>query len=451
MKTKILLIAPTVTMNKEEMVKVPPILWIPSLAFSIIASFTPDQFEIEIVEEEIEVINFDTECDIVGISFMTAAAPRSYDIAREFKKRGKTIIFGGIHPTVLPEEAIKHCDSVIVGEAEGAWEMLLEDYLKGELKPIYKNLRPDLSKYPLPKRDLVKKKGILNVHPVITTRGCPYNCSFCCVPGIYGRRVRHIEPTRVVEDIINSKGKRFFFYDDNIIGYPKYAKQLFREMEPLKISWGGQASISFVKDEELMKLAQKSGCSFLFFGLETVSKSKLKRFRKNIKDINKLEESIKKIQDLGIHFHASLIFGFDDDDESIFDESLEFLIKNKVGSALFNILTPFPGTELYNEYKKNGRILTENWRYYDGKTVVYKPTTGMTADQLIDGYLKMKHEYYKPKSMLSRFFAKGNYSNKLFYLAMNLGGLTATRQQKRAMPIKQRNALKDVSLDNLKV
>ncbi|MDH4129205.1 MAG: B12-binding domain-containing radical SAM protein [Spirochaetota bacterium] len=429
MSKKILLISPTVTLSETTRVKSPPAMRIPPLSLAILASITPDDFEIEVIDEEVENIDYDINCDLVGISCMTSNAPRAYEVGKEFKKRGKTVVYGGVHPSCMPNEALQYGDSVVSGEAEGAWEVLLEDYRKGELKPIYRNFEPDLSGYPLAKRDLVKRKGVMfDLQPIITTRGCPYSCEFCYSPEFYGRTLRHIPTDRVIEDIVKSNSKIAFFLDDNIIGKPSYAKELFTKMKPLNIKWGAQASISFVKDGELMKLARDSGCGLLFFGLETVSKDQLKNHRKGIKEINKLEDSIKRVQDLGIHFHASIVFGFDDDTESVFDDTLEFLIKNKIGSLNLNMLTPFPGTRLYKRFKEENRLLTENWRYFDCRTVVIKPKN-MTPMQLFNGFLKVKTEFSSFSSILKRFPSKGNWSHPLLYAALNLGFRSTTKKQ----------------------
>src|SRR4030042_557674 len=299
---KILLVSPAVNASKRTNKG----LRMPQLALYIIEGLTPPEHEVKIVEEEAESIHFDEECDLVGISCMTANAPRSYEIAHEFRKRGKTVILGGVHPTILPDEALQHGDSVVIGEAEGVWETVIRDFQLGMLKKKYHNPEPDLEKY---------------------------------VPKNFSRLVQ----------------KRF------------------RAIKPLKIKWVGQASISLVKDMELLQLASESGCKALFIGLESVSEEQLKTMRKSIKEIKHLESALKTINKMGILIHASMIFGFDDDTENTFKETLRFLVKNKIGTASFNILTPYPGTKTFCKLESEGRILTTDWQYYDHNTVVFKP------------------------------------------------------------------------------
>jgi len=412
---KLLLVSPC----RDENIRFARSLRIPQIALNIIASLTPPNYEIKIVEEEIEEVNLDEECDIVGISTMTSNAPRAYRMAREFKKRGRTVVMGGVHPTVLPEEAIRHADAVVIGEAEDTWGALLNDFEHGRLQKFYKSSHPDVSHYPLPKRELTpKSSGLFNVMPIVTTRGCPYDCDFCAVPKFFGRKIRSLPVDKVVCDIKASKGKIFLFLDDNIIGIPKYAKELFKAIEPLNIKWVGQASMSFVKDTELMRLAAKSGCAVLFFGLESVSTKALKRMGKSIKQLEANEEAIKKIKGYGIVFHASMVFGFDEEDKSIFEETVEFLVRNKIATVSFNVLTPYPGTRIYDRLKQEGRLLTEDWKFYDHNSVVFKPKN-MTPQELLEGHLWARKHFYSYGSIAKRF--TGTLSHPLLYTAMNIG------------------------------
>jgi radical SAM superfamily enzyme YgiQ (UPF0313 family) len=409
---KILLITPL----KDLISKTPKSLMMPQLALHILEGLTPSEHQVKIVEEEIVDINLDEECDLVGISCMTSNAPRAYYLAQEFKRRGKTVVMGGVHPTILPDEALLHVDSVVVGEAEGVWEQLLKDFQIGKLKKIYHVPHPPLDRYIEIKHRKLTKKRLFNVMPVMTTRGCPYNCEFCCVSDIYGKKIRHVPVENVVRDIIESGGKIFIFLDDNIIGHPEYAKKLFKAIKPLKIAWIGQASISFVQDSELITLAAESGCGALFVGVETVSENQLKRMRKTFNEIRMVEKAIKKVKDRGIHFHASMVFGFDDDTKAIFPETLEFLMRNKISTASFNVLTPYPGTKIYQQFKEEGRLLTTDWQYYDHTTVVFKPKQ-MTPYELQEGKTWVKKEFSKLSSILKRF--PQNISHPLLYLAMN--------------------------------
>jgi radical SAM superfamily enzyme YgiQ (UPF0313 family) len=403
-------------------------IMIPQLALFILEGLTPKKHQVRIVEEEYMPVDFEEECDVVGISFMTSNAHRAYNISKEFKKRGKTVIMGGIHPTILPDEAIQYADAVVIGEAEGVWEQVLEDIENNCLKKKYHVKDPDLTRYVPKNFSALKSKKLFNLVPILTTRGCPYNCSFCCVSKIFGKKIKHMPVENVVRDIVESKAKRFIFLDDNIIGNPNYAKKLFAAIKPLKIGWLGQASISFAKNTELMQLAKDSGCKGLFIGLETVDESQLKNMKKLDGTIENMEKALRKIRKMGIVIQASVIFGFDNDTHHIFGNTLKFLIKNHVCSASFNILTPYPGTSIYEEFKKNGRIINDRWEYYDHHTVVFRPAN-MTPLELQLGKINAKEKFYSIHSIIKRF--RGNLSNPFIYLMANLGYMKLAKAEKK--------------------
>lgn len=422
---KILLISPTIDAEKRTNKG----LMIPQLALYILEGLTPKEHEVKIIEEEVEEIDLDLEVDLVGISCMTANAPRAYDLCAEFKKRGKTVILGGVHPTILPDEALHYADCVVMGEAEGVWGQALKDFSNDQLKKKYHDPSPDLSRYIHKDFSKIIKKRMFDLIPIITSRGCPYSCDFCCVTDLFGKKIRHIPIKNVVRDIQESGGKYFIFLDDNIIGHPKYAKELFRAIKPLKIKWVGQSSVSLlVKDEELMQLAAESGCKALFFGVESVSVEQLKTFRKAFNEIESLEDAFKKIKKMGILIHASMVFGFDNDDKNVFDETVRFLIKNNISTVSFNVLTPYPGTKTYSDLKKAGRLTTTDWRYYDHNTVVFKPKN-MSPYELQIGKVNARKKFYSLSSVIKRSI--GNWNNITLYLATNYGHMKQIKVEAR--------------------
>jgi len=424
---KILLLSPC----KDTRFKKPKYLMIPQLALHLIAGLTPPEHEVRIVEEEIEDIDFEQPCDLVGISCMTSNATRAYELAGKFRRLGRQVVLGGVHPTLLPDEAREHCDSVVVGEAEGVWEQLLVDAQEGRLQAVYHKPYPSLERYISMGRRRITKKRLFDVVPVMTTRGCPYNCEFCCVHDLFGRKIRHLPVDNVVRDIEESGGKIFIFLDDNIIGDPIYAKKLFQAIKPLNIKWAGQASLSFIKDEAMMRLASECGCRGLFFGLETVSESQLKRMRKSVVKAENIGEAVRKVEDMGIYFHASMIFGFDSDTKDTFPVTLDFLEKNRISSASINVLTPYPGTEVFRRFREQGRLLTEEWRYYDHSTVVFTPKN-MTPFELQAGRLWVVKEFTRMSSLLRRL--PEHLDHPLLHLAMNLGFQAGCRHEQRELP-----------------
>lgn len=429
---RILLISPV----RDTTIKTNRGLMMPQLALYIIEGLTPKKHEVRIIEEEYSDIDFDENCDMVGISCMTSNAMRAYDIASEYRKRGKAVVMGGVHPTILPEEALQYSDSVVVGEAEGAWLRLLQNFEENNLQKIYHSPMPDLSKHIYKNFASLKSSRLFNILPLMTTRGCPYDCDFCCVSNLFGKKIRHIPIENIVKDIKESDSKNFIFLDDNIVGHPKYAKELFKAIKPLKIKWVGQASISFAKDIELMQLAADSGCRILFIGLESVCEENLRTLKKANKSIIEMEQSLKKIRKMGILVHASMIFGFDDDTKETFRDTLRFLNRNKISTVSFNVLTPYPGTKTYENLKNEGRLLTNNWKYYDHNTVVFKPKN-MSPFELQLGKLNARKSFYSFSNVLLRL--RGNLSNPFVFMFTNIGHMKQVKVEAKRLFYLEKN------------
>ena len=307
--------------------------------------------------------------------------------------------------------------AVVAGEAEGVWEKLLEDIERGQLRKIYHEPNPDLDRYVPKDFTGLPKKRLLNLVPLNTTRGCPHNCEFCCVSHVYGKKIKHIPVENVVRDIKTSKFRNYIFLDDNIMAYKEYARELFEALIPLKIHWVGQSSISFAQDEEMIRLARKSGCRGLFIGLESVEGIRDGRFPK----LNSLEETrknIRRILKAGIIIQASVILGFDEDTQDTFGETVRFLVDNRVSLAGIHVLTPYPGTRVYEELKVSGRLLHENWEHYDHHTVVFRPKN-MTPQELQIGNNRAKAAFNSWGSIGRRLF--GNMRMPGVYLMGNMG------------------------------
>ena len=419
--TRLLLVSPS---HKGK--KVLKAIKIPQLSLHILASLTPADVETTIVDEEIREIDFSSEFDLVGISCMTATANRSYQLSERYRQKGSKVGLGGIHPTILPQEAIQHADAVVIGEAEGCWAKVIDDFKKGRLQKFYHVPEPDLSTFPFPRRDFHIDKALFNCVGLVTTRGCPYACDFCSVTDFYGRKIRHRPVPMVIEDIKQSGSKTFLILDDNVAGHPEYSKELFEALIPLDIKWVGQSSISLAKDKEMLKLCRLSGCAALFFGLESVSPSSLLGMKKTLKSIKETEEAIKIIQDNGIAFHPSIVLGFDTDTKTIFDDTLEFLARTKLPTLALHVLTPYPGTRIYQRFKDQGRIISYDWSHYDHNTVVFQPKN-MTPQELAEGHYYVQSEFYSFSSILRHLpsllrVSPINLRRILLFLLLNFAG-----------------------------
>jgi radical SAM superfamily enzyme YgiQ (UPF0313 family) len=423
----ILLVSPSHKFSKKKLKAIK----IPQLGLHILASLTPKDVDLTVIDEEIREIDFSLDFDLVGISCMTATANRGYQLSDMFRQRGSKIILGGIHPTILPQEAIQHADAVVIGEAEGCWADVVNDFKKGELQKFYHVPEPDLSKVPFPRRDFHIDRALFNCVGLLTTRGCPYACEFCSVTDFYGRKIRHRPVSMVVEDIKQSGSKTFLILDDNVTGHPEYSKELFEALIPLGIRWIGQSSMSLAKDKEMLKLCRLSGCAALFFGLESVSPSSLMGMKKTLKSIEETEEAIKIIQDNGIAFHPSIILGFDTDTKAIFDDTLEFLARTKIPTMSLHVLTPYPGTRIYQRFKDQRRIISHDWSHYDHHTVVFQPKN-MTPQELAEGHHYVQSEFYSFSSILRHIpfllrVSPIHLRRILLFLLLNISGKSVTK------------------------
>jgi radical SAM superfamily enzyme YgiQ (UPF0313 family) len=371
------------------------------LAIPTLASLTPGHHEVRVFDENIEDIDYSWGADLVGISVRTMYADRAYAISQEFRKRGVKTVLGGIHPSMCPEEAGQYSDSVVVGEAENVWATLLQDAEKGCLKKLYKaDMFTDLKSSPAINRSLLSRDRYLQ-DIVQTTKGCPFHCEFCSVYAFDGQKIRNKSIEQIIAEIqdINSthsqykKKNAIFFADDNIIANKKFARELFLALKPHNINWSCQASINISQEDELLSLMSDSGCGAILVGFETISKKNLEAMHKSINQRFDYVEAIKKIQSYGILVHSSFIVGYDFDTRETFDELTEFIHDSNLLMPLINVLTPFPGTELYKRLEKEDRILHRDWSKYDAKHVVFKHP-GLSSEELEDGYRRIIRSVY---------------------------------------------------------
>jgi len=418
-------------------------LFLRTLTLPILAALTPSSIEVKITDERTESIGYESDADLIGLTFLTADAHRAYRMADEFRKRGKFVVMGGPHASVLPEEAIRHADSVVIGEAELVWKDLLQDFQKGSLKKFYQSKTPvKMEDLPLPRRNLVKCKGFTTIEMVETSRGCPFNCDFCYMPTLFGRSYRSRPIEDVIKEIKTLKKDHLAFADDNLVGNPDYAKNLFKKLIPLRKKWFGNFSLARVNDTQLLKLAAQSGCIRMGLGFESVSQKSLNGVNKSFNKVKRYEEIIKKIHDQGITIIGYFMFGFDTDDVSIFPRTVEFIGKSLVDRPIFFILTPIPKTGLYQRLLLDGRILDTNWSHGDGTHVMFRPKL-MTVDELQEGHRWVIKQVYSLSSITRRWLESCRYANPFYSLALNLSakveaaGKDQSLAKHRSSPLKK--------------
>ncbi|MCR4419741.1 MAG: radical SAM protein [Clostridia bacterium] len=387
---RILLIAPETPGPKKKKAKVVPF---PQLSLPLLAALTPGEHRVRIVDERLEEIPWDEPWDLAGITVMTATAPRAYELARSLRDRRVKVVLGGSHPTALPEEAAQHADSVVIGEAEGLWEELLQDAGRGRLRRFYRrDMPPSLAGLPSPRLDLLTGRYFLK-QVYQTTRGCPHNCTFCSVSTVMGRKYRHRPVEEVIEEVRRSPGRLVGFLDDNIVGDPAYAEEFFAALAPLKKRWVSQGTVRMAENEELLRRAATSGCLGLFVGLESINEESLRQMRKTFNRIDRYGKLVERFHAHGIMVIGSFVFGFDQDDPSVFKRTLRFIEDTRIDFAQFSILTPLPGTDLFTKLKAEDRIFSYDWSRYDFAHVVYRPAR-MSPRELQDGYNFVFRSFY---------------------------------------------------------
>jgi radical SAM superfamily enzyme YgiQ (UPF0313 family) len=403
---------------RQKGVRKTPKTFVPHLGLATVAALTPRDVEISLTDERISEVDLQKNVDMVGISAVTITASRAYEIADSFRERGVKVVLGGMHPSFLPEEAGQHADAVVIGEAEGIWPLLIEDGKAGRLKKVYsQEERPNPNCWPLPQRDLFVKSGYLIPGMVSTSRGCPFSCSFCSASSFFGRTYRTRPLDAIVDEFEQLKKDRYLFFgDDNIVGNPESAKELFRALIPYKKKWGAQASVGVGKDEELIELAARSGCVVMFVGFESVSQESLKSINKRVNKVEEYEEVVMRLHSHGIGVHGYFLFGFDEDDEGVFQRTVDFCHKLKLDSASFGVVVPLPGTPLYESLDNSGRIVTKDWTLYD--RAVFEPKQ-MTREALDNGTAGAWREFYSLRNIWSRLGAKPTAS-RLFFWFVNL-------------------------------
>jgi len=374
----------------------------PLLTFPVLAAHTPADIDIEIIDESIEAIDFDEPVDLVGLTAMTYSAPRAYEIADRYRKRGVKTVMGGFHVSALPEEAQEHVDTIVIGEGEEVWPSVVEDFKKGQLKPRYTSPGLlDMAKYKTPRLDLLKKYlytsetytfpyyAFLNVIEV--SRGCPYKCGFCSVSKFYGRKHRFRPIKDVMEDIrrrkLQSRMRFISFSDANLYGNKSHFKELLKGLKKLNIKWSSQISIDVAKSPEILSLMAESGCQSVCFGIESISQESLNSVDKATNKVEEYDKLLERMKNYNIYVALTMIMGFDHDDDSIFERTYSW-VKKHLDSVILvhpHILTPYPGTAVYRQFLKENRIVDFDWRHYDHWHVVYKPGL-MSAGTLYKGY-----------------------------------------------------------------
>lgn len=374
------------------------------LTLTTLAALIPEDVEHEVViyDETAGKIPLDIDADLIGITCITGTAPRCYAYADYFRKKGIVVAMGGVHPSMLPEEAAQHADVVFTGFSEQTFPQFIHDFVKGSYQKFYhQNADYTIEGKPHPRRELLNPKRYITTKTVEAIRGCCHTCSFCAYPAAFGKPVHKRPVKEVVAEIEALNTKHVLFPDVNLITDRAYALELFNALIPLKIIWLGLVTSSVGIDDEIMTVFRKSGCKGLLIGFESITQESQQYIHKGVNKVNSYVSLMERLHDNGILVQGCFAFGGDEEDESVFDRTVEMIIKAKIDLPRYSILTPFPQTQYYMQLEKEGRIIERNWAMYDVQHCVFQPKL-MTKEQLEEGTDRAWRATYKTSNIMKR-------------------------------------------------
>lgn len=373
----------------------------PPLGLATLAGYLDPDVDVTIVDEHVERLRLDDEPDLVVIQAYITSARRSYEIADHYRARGIRVVIGGLHATSVPDEAARHADTVFTGPGEDTWPTFLADLARGEPKTRYDSTVRTLDGLPRVRRDLIKRHLYLVPNSIVVSRGCPHVCDFCYKEAFFegGRSFYTQSVDDALAEIERLPGRHLYFLDDHLFGNRRFASDLFRGMQGMGRLWQAAGTVKSVLEPDVLEAAVASGLRSLFVGFETVNTASLRSQRKFQNLHRDYGEAVRRLRDLGVMVNGSFVFGMDEDDPTVFDRTVEWAVEHGIETATFHILTPYPGTRLYQRMAADRRLVTDDWDLYDTRHVVYRPAR-MTATELEDGYWRAYRDFYRWRSIV---------------------------------------------------
>ncbi len=395
----------------------------PPLGLATLAGYLSAEDEITIQDEHVETLDLNDEPDLVVIQVYITNAYRSYQIADHYHSRGAHVCLGGLHVTAAPEEAAQHADTIFTGPGEDTWPQFLSDLRTSFPKKVYRSHIRTLAGTPGPRRDLIKRHLYLVPNSIVVSRGCPYHCDFCYKESFFQGGISFYTQfvDAALKEIEALPGRHLYFLDDHLFGDPRFAATLFEGMRGMGRLWQAAGTVNSVLMPGLFEKAAACGLRSLFVGFETLSQNNLRTQHKHQNLGRKTipspyETAIKRLHDLGVMVNASFVFGMDDDDESVFDRTVDWAIEQGIETATFHILTPYPGTPLFRRLNQQERISSLNWDLYDTRHAVFHPAR-MSAEALEAGYWRAYRDFYRWGSILRGAWVKDGFPAKMRHLA----------------------------------
>ena len=415
---KVKLILPSLTEAKSAFWRPIKYSLFPPLGLATLAAFLDSDDEIDLQDQHVEKLNLDDTPDLVLIQVYITNAKRAYSIAKQYRNRGVFVALGGLHVTAIPDEAENYADTIFIGPAEQTFPGFLKDFKAKRAKKRYISTNDrTIQNIPPVRRDLIKREKYLVPNSLVMSRGCPHHCDFCYKDAFFKGGISFY--TQRVDEILTEisrlKGKHLYFLDDHLLGNPKLASELFEGMRGMNRVFQGAATVKSILEGDLIEKAAKAGLRSLFVGFETFSPENLKQSNKSQNLKLDYERAVQRLHDLGIMINGSFVFGLDHDNSDVFRRTVDWGVKNAITTATYHILTPYPGTRLYDSMVNSGRIITNDWDLYDTRHVVYE-TKGLSSLELENGYWWAYKEFYKWNNVLKASFSHDILKHQLKHL-----------------------------------
>lgn len=374
----------------------------PPLGLATLAAYLSPEDEIDLQDQHVEKVNLDDEPDLVIIQVYITNAYRAYSMADHYRAKGCFVILGGLHVTSLPHEAAPHADVIFLGPGEETFPEFLKDFKAGHPKKVYSSSVRTLDRIPPIRRDLIKRHLYLVPNSIVVTRGCPHHCTFCYKDAFFegGKTFYTQRVDDALAEIDRLPGRHLYFLDDHLLGNQKFAEGLFEGMKGMNRVFQSAATVDSILRGNLVEKAAEAGLRSLFVGFETFSPGNLKQSNKKQNLQKDYTDAVKRLHSLGVMINGSFVFGLDEDDKDVFKRTVDWGVKHGITTSTYHVLTPYPGTQLYNDMKKQGRIVTDNWDMYDTRHVVYK-TKNISAEELEAGYRWAYKEFYSWSNIIS--------------------------------------------------
>ncbi len=389
----------------------------PPLGLATIASFFPPDTEISLQDEHVERLDLDDEPDLVVIQVYITSAYRAYELADHYRQKGAYIVLGGLHVTSLPEEAATHADTIFLGPGEDTWPVFLKDWQAGSPQKVYQSQLRSLVGMPPIRRDLIKRHLYLVPNSIVVSRGCPHTCDFCYKEAFFkgGKSFYTQTVDAALAEIDRLPGRHLYFLDDHLFGHAEFAAELFEGMKGMGRVWQAAATVQSILQPGLLEKAIAAGLRSMFVGFETLNPNNLKEQHKYHNLNRDYNAAIRRLHDAGVMINGSFVYGMDDDDTDVFDRTVEWAVQQGIETATFHILTPYPGTVLYDRMQQQGRMLHQNWDLYDTRHVVYQPTKLSAAD-LEAGYWRSYREFYRWSNIFQGAWVKDDWGDRFRHL-----------------------------------